>query len=145
MIKPVNQTSNILIYLKEKSIKVSVLIIAILPNNLYRFMINLRILRFINGVHSNKRQSISLLSTIICSVKLLNFLKWIPNVQPHYNHLNSVTWPESQMNRDVKTNEFEKKLLDQVIPPKDIWDAFEDVGGLKNIKETLKELVMFLV
>ncbi|KAL3827835.1 hypothetical protein ACJIZ3_016637 [Penstemon smallii] len=45
--------------------------------------------------------------------------------------------------KDVATeNEFEKKLLAEVIPPGDIGVTFDDIGALENVKETLKELVM---
>ncbi|XP_022992485.1 uncharacterized protein LOC111488805 [Cucurbita maxima] len=45
--------------------------------------------------------------------------------------------------KDVVTeNEFEKKLLADVIPPGDIGVTFEDIGALENVKDTLKELVM---
>ncbi|KAL9168499.1 hypothetical protein ABFS82_04G019300 [Erythranthe guttata] len=45
--------------------------------------------------------------------------------------------------KDVATeNEFEKKLLGEVIPPGDIGVTFDDIGALENVKETLKELVM---
>ncbi|KAK7259344.1 hypothetical protein RIF29_24948 [Crotalaria pallida] len=39
-------------------------------------------------------------------------------------------------------NEFEKKLLANVIPPADIGVTFDDIGALENVKDTLKELVM---
>ncbi|VAI05615.1 unnamed protein product [Triticum turgidum subsp. durum] len=39
-------------------------------------------------------------------------------------------------------NEFEKKLLADVIPPDEIGVTFEDIGALESVKETLKELVM---
>ncbi|KAK6120213.1 hypothetical protein DH2020_046119 [Rehmannia glutinosa] len=43
--------------------------------------------------------------------------------------------------KDVVTeNEFEKKLLAEVIPPGDIGVTFDDIGALENVKETLKEL-----
>lgn len=42
----------------------------------------------------------------------------------------------------VTDNEFEKKLLSEVIPPGDIGVTFDDIGALENVKETLKELVM---
>lgn len=42
----------------------------------------------------------------------------------------------------VTDNEFEKKLLAEVIPPSDIGVSFDDIGALENVKETLKELVM---
>ncbi|XP_040381754.1 uncharacterized protein LOC102705092 [Oryza brachyantha] len=45
--------------------------------------------------------------------------------------------------KDVATeNEFEKRLLGDVIPPDEIGVTFEDIGALENVKETLKELVM---
>ncbi|KAM1759208.1 hypothetical protein ACFX11_008232 [Malus domestica] len=45
--------------------------------------------------------------------------------------------------KDVVTgNEFEKKLLADVIPPSDIGVTFDDIGALENVKDTLKELVM---
>ncbi|ONK78664.1 uncharacterized protein A4U43_C02F21160 [Asparagus officinalis] len=45
--------------------------------------------------------------------------------------------------KDVVTeNEFEKRLLTEVIPPNDIGVTFDDIGALENVKDTLKELVM---
>uniref|UniRef100_A0A0D9VTX1 AAA+ ATPase domain-containing protein n=1 Tax=Leersia perrieri TaxID=77586 RepID=A0A0D9VTX1_9ORYZ len=45
--------------------------------------------------------------------------------------------------KDIATeNEFEKRLLADVIPPDELGVTFEDIGALENIKETLKELVM---
>ncbi|ONM26118.1 AAA-type ATPase family protein [Zea mays] len=45
--------------------------------------------------------------------------------------------------KDVVTeNEFEKRLLPDVIPPDEIGVTFEDIGALENVKETLQELVM---
>ena len=45
--------------------------------------------------------------------------------------------------QDVVTeNEFEKKLLSDVIPPSDIGVSFDDIGALENVKDALKELVM---
>ncbi|XP_073130017.1 uncharacterized protein [Henckelia pumila] len=45
--------------------------------------------------------------------------------------------------KDVVTeNEFEKRILSEVIPPGDIGVSFDDIGALENVKETLKELVM---
>ncbi|TYG42037.1 hypothetical protein ES288_D12G224400v1, partial [Gossypium darwinii] len=44
--------------------------------------------------------------------------------------------------KDVVTeNEFEKRLLADVIPPSDIGVAFDDIGALENVKDTL-DLVM---
>ena len=42
----------------------------------------------------------------------------------------------------VTENEFEKKLLADVIPSTDIGVTFDDIGALENVKDTLKELVM---
>ena len=39
-------------------------------------------------------------------------------------------------------NEFEKRILSEVIPPQEIAIRFEDIGALGKVKETLKELVM---
>ncbi|XP_040985695.1 uncharacterized protein LOC121233975 isoform X2 [Juglans microcarpa x Juglans regia] len=45
--------------------------------------------------------------------------------------------------KDVATeNEFEKRLLADVIPPTDIGVTFDDIGALEHVKDTLKELVM---
>ncbi|XP_064990183.1 uncharacterized protein LOC135627797 isoform X1 [Musa acuminata AAA Group] len=45
--------------------------------------------------------------------------------------------------KDVATeNEFEKRLISDVIPPDDIGVTFDDIGALENVKDTLKELVM---
>ncbi|KAM3326345.1 putative protein isoform X1 [Capsicum chacoense] len=45
--------------------------------------------------------------------------------------------------KDVVTeNDFEKKLLGDVIPPSDIGVTFNDIGALETVKDTLKELVM---
>ncbi|MED6184991.1 hypothetical protein PIB30_052748 [Stylosanthes scabra] len=45
--------------------------------------------------------------------------------------------------KDVVTeNEFEKRLLADVIAPNDIDVTFDDIGALENVKDTLKELVM---
>lgn len=42
----------------------------------------------------------------------------------------------------VTENDFEKRLLADVIPPSDIGVTFCDIGALENVKDTLKELVM---
>jgi len=39
-------------------------------------------------------------------------------------------------------NEFERRLLSEVIPPNEIDVKFEDIGALDEVKQTLKELVM---
>lgn len=40
-------------------------------------------------------------------------------------------------------NAFEEIVLSNVISPNDTGVSFEDIGALDNVKETLKELVMF--
>ncbi|GAA0167873.1 hypothetical protein LIER_40458 [Lithospermum erythrorhizon] len=42
----------------------------------------------------------------------------------------------------VTGNEFEKRLLNDVIPSSEIGVSFDDIGALENVKDTLKELVM---
>nr|XP_004241492.1 peroxisome biosynthesis protein PAS1-like [Solanum lycopersicum] len=45
--------------------------------------------------------------------------------------------------KDVATeNEFENRILDDVILPGDIGVTFDDIGALENVKDTIKELVM---
>ncbi|KAJ6817035.1 uncharacterized protein M6B38_363115 [Iris pallida] len=45
--------------------------------------------------------------------------------------------------KDVVTeNDFEKRLLVDVIPSNEIGVTFDDIGALENVKDTLKELVM---
>ncbi|MFS7941507.1 putative transcription factor interactor and regulator FHA-SMAD family [Helianthus anomalus] len=45
--------------------------------------------------------------------------------------------------KDVVTeNEFEKRILAEVIPPSEIGVTFNDIGALESVKDTLKELVM---
>ncbi|KAG5080169.1 hypothetical protein JHK86_004234 [Glycine max] len=59
----------------------------------------------------------------------------------HFMHSSEASIRDSKL--DVVTeNEFEKKLLTDVIPPTDIGVTFDDIGALENVKETLKELVM---
>ncbi|XP_039050656.1 protein MSP1-like [Hibiscus syriacus] len=42
----------------------------------------------------------------------------------------------------VTENEFERKLLADVVPPDDIGVTFNNIGALEKVKDTLKELVM---
>jgi SpoVK/Ycf46/Vps4 family AAA+-type ATPase len=45
--------------------------------------------------------------------------------------------------KDVATeNDFEKRILAEVIPPSEIGVTFDDIGALETVKDTLKELVM---
>ncbi len=39
-------------------------------------------------------------------------------------------------------NEFEKRLLSEVVPPSEIGVSFDDIGALESVKVTLRELVM---
>ncbi|XP_010259604.1 PREDICTED: uncharacterized protein LOC104598971 isoform X2 [Nelumbo nucifera] len=62
------------------------------------------------------------------------------------NILNSIQSESKSLKKSLKDvvteNEFEKRLLADVIPPNDIGVTFDDIGALENVKETLKELVM---
>ena len=43
---------------------------------------------------------------------------------------------------DIQTdNEFEKKLLAEVIPPGEVGIGFDDIGALNNVKSTLREVL----
>ncbi|KAL5996096.1 hypothetical protein ACLOJK_026169 [Asimina triloba] len=55
---------------------------------------------------------------------------------------NESSSPKKSLKDVVTENEFEKRLLGDVIPPSDIGVTFDDIGALENVKETLKELVM---
>ncbi|KAF8672913.1 hypothetical protein HU200_049138 [Digitaria exilis] len=95
-----------------------------------------------NGIECNdleelfiKDQSLSNESTLsLCIPKLSG------DSQVSYRVLSSKLLSVTQ---DVVTeNEFEKRLLVDVIPPNDIGVTFDDIGALENVKDTLKELVM---
>ncbi|KAL3626018.1 hypothetical protein CASFOL_029567 [Castilleja foliolosa] len=49
---------------------------------------------------------------------------------------------KKSLNDIVTDNEFEKKLLAEVIPPGDIGVSFDEIGALEDVKAILKELVM---
>ena len=42
----------------------------------------------------------------------------------------------------VTDNEFEKRLLTEVVPPSEVGVGFDDIGALENVKKTLHEIVM---
>ena len=42
----------------------------------------------------------------------------------------------------VADNEFEKRLLEEVVTPEDVGVSFDDIGALDDVKDTLRELVM---
>jgi SpoVK/Ycf46/Vps4 family AAA+-type ATPase len=51
--------------------------------------------------------------------------------------------PKMKSIYDIETdNDFEKRLLSDVIPPNETKIGFDDIGALDKVKETLKELVM---
>ncbi|CAA7037286.1 unnamed protein product [Microthlaspi erraticum] len=56
--------------------------------------------------------------------------------------LNESTSSKKSLEDTVTENEFEKQLLSDFIPPSDIGVRFDDIGALRNVKDTLKELVM---
>jgi len=51
--------------------------------------------------------------------------------------------PKTKSIFDIETdNDFEKRLLSDVIPPNELKIGFDDIGALDKVKDTLKELVM---
>eukprot|EP00854_Cymbomonas_tetramitiformis_P028433 gene28433-35242_t len=44
----------------------------------------------------------------------------------------------------VPENEFEKRLLAEVIPPQELGVSFEDIGALTHVKEALRETGILL-
>ncbi|KAH7316096.1 hypothetical protein KP509_21G078500 [Ceratopteris richardii] len=68
--------------------------------------------------------------SIVCGVNILQSIQ---------NESDSLKKPLKDI---VTDNEFEKRLLSEVIPSSDIGVTFDDIGALENVKETLKELVM---
>eukprot|EP01133_Synstelium_polycarpum_P007053 gene7053-8203_t len=61
--------------------------------------------------------------------------------------ISNSTDPESNPSivnlKDIEAeNEFEKKILSEVIPPNEVAIRFDDIGALTKVKEVLKELVM---
>ncbi|XP_074578863.1 outer mitochondrial transmembrane helix translocase-like [Curcuma longa] len=73
---------------------------------------------------------------ILSSESLMNGLSMLQNFQ------NDNKSSKKSLKDVVTENEFEKRLLADVIPPNDIGVTFDDIGALENVKETLKELVM---
>ncbi len=46
--------------------------------------------------------------------------------------------------KDLKLdNEFEKKLLEEVIPPEQVGTTFDDIGALDAVKASLREVGPF--
>ncbi|KAK6153948.1 hypothetical protein DH2020_013587 [Rehmannia glutinosa] len=70
----------------------------------------------------------------------------LPHIQYGIGILHSVQNDSKSSKKSLKDvvteNEFEKRLLADVIPPSDIGVTFDDIGALENVKDTLKELVM---
>ncbi|KAJ7945718.1 AAA-type ATPase family protein [Quillaja saponaria] len=56
--------------------------------------------------------------------------------------LQAIQNESKSLKKSLKRNEFEKRLLADVIPPSDIGVTFDDIGALEKVKDTLKELVM---
>lgn len=71
-----------------------------------------------------------------------------PSQAPHfkaaieqYRTVQSEAQPGKSALKDVQTdNEFEKRLLGEVIPAKDVGVSFEDIGALDEVKRTLREV-----
>ncbi|VAH90973.1 unnamed protein product [Triticum turgidum subsp. durum] len=73
-------------------------------------------------------------------VDMLESIQSGPKTSNKRKSLKGQAWCSGE---DIATeNEFEKRLLADVIPPDEIGVTFEDIGALKSVKETLKELVM---
>ncbi|KAE9593817.1 putative adenosinetriphosphatase [Lupinus albus] len=70
----------------------------------------------------------------------------IESIKYGLNILQGIQSENKNLSKSIKDvvadNEFEKKLLADVIPPTDIGVTFDDIGALENVKDTLKELVM---
>ncbi|OIV95367.1 hypothetical protein TanjilG_14521 [Lupinus angustifolius] len=70
----------------------------------------------------------------------------IESIKYGLNILQGIESENKNLSKSIKDvvaeNEFEKKLLADVIPPTDIGVTFDDIGALENVKDTLKELVM---
>lgn len=50
--------------------------------------------------------------------------------------------PSKNMLKDVQTdNEFEKRLLSEVIPADEVGVGFNDIGALDDVKRTLREVM----
>ncbi|XXG79265.1 hypothetical protein AAC387_Pa09g0372 [Persea americana] len=76
-------------------------------------------------------------SKIVVSVESIKYgLNILQGIQSETNIL------KKSLKDVVTENEFEKRLLADVIPPSDIGVTFDDIGALENVKDTLKELVM---
>ena len=76
------------------------------------------------------------------SLKVI-FIILLTSLPPYANQVYYFNNYYAMSLQDVVTeNEFEKKLLSDVIPPSDIGVSFDDIGALENVKDTLKELVM---
>ncbi|KAA3460589.1 ATPase family AAA domain-containing protein 1-A isoform 1 [Gossypium australe] len=65
------------------------------------------------------------------------------NIQYSVGILQAIQNESKSLKKSLKgQNEFERRLLADVIPPSDIGATFDDIGALENVKDTLKELVM---
>ncbi|KAL3694568.1 hypothetical protein R1sor_008219 [Riccia sorocarpa] len=73
---------------------------------------------------------------LISSESLLHGLEILRGIQQESSGL------KKSLKDVVTDNEFEKRLLGEVIPPSEIGVTFDDIGALESVKETLKELVM---
>ncbi|MQL94377.1 hypothetical protein Taro_027032, partial [Colocasia esculenta] len=80
------------------------------------------------------------------SVKDLKLILSSESIKYGFNMLQALQGDSKSSKKSLKDvateNEFEKRLLADVIPPGDIGVTFDDIGALENVKDTLKELVM---
>ncbi|CAL5325605.1 unnamed protein product [Camellia sinensis] len=87
-------------------------------------------------------------SSMFCLQKAVNSIPYCNSGSIQYG-LDALRETQTDLNSSekslkdvVKENEFEKRLLADVIPPNEIGVKFDDVGVLENVKDTLRELVM---
>ncbi|GMH36390.1 hypothetical protein BSKO_04258 [Bryopsis sp. KO-2023] len=60
-----------------------------------------------------------------------------------YLALQTEVMPSKLSPKDVATeNEYERRLLSEVIPPEEVGIGFDDVGALEGVKQILQEVVM---
>eukprot|EP00803_Ostreobium_quekettii_P008965 evm.model.scf_1256.3 EVM.evm.TU.scf_1256.3 scf_1256:30246-44664(-) len=60
-----------------------------------------------------------------------------------YRNLQTEMMPSRLGLKEVVTdNEYERRLLGEVVPPEEVGVGFDDIGALESVKRTLKEVVM---
>ncbi|CAD7699859.1 unnamed protein product [Ostreobium quekettii] len=60
-----------------------------------------------------------------------------------YRDLQTEMMPSRLGLKEITTdNEYERRLLGEVVPPEEVGVGFDDIGALESVKRTLKEVVM---